>query len=66
MRITFDVHVVVNATFHGMTLDIPDDVDPKDEGAVLKWCKANIGLVNYTMPVHSETLDVLQVTGVSL
>ena len=60
------VHVTVQAAFHVVKLDIPQDVINQGQKAIEEWASANIHLINNARPEWTETMDVVTVEGVDL
>lgn len=55
-KVTMDLAGYIGCHHFGVELDLPDDVKAKGKEAIVKWCNANISVVDAaTFKAHQET-----------
>jgi hypothetical protein len=64
--VLIDVDVIVEATFYGIKVNVPDQIADQGREAMLKWAQENVGVVDDAMPSSTETYGVKEVTGVDI
>jgi hypothetical protein len=60
------IHTVTEVTFHGLELDIPEDVKASGQEAMVKWANDNIWTVNGAGGSWTETTRIISVESIDI
>lgn len=66
VRVKATAHVTTTAAFHGMDLDIPQEVLEGGQAVILEWANKNIANIDSAPVEHAETCVVLSVEALDI
>lgn len=64
MKVRLAAYTITEVNMFGIELDVPDSVVSQGHDALEAWCKANKDAINSAKCAHTESEQVVQVTGI--